>query len=106
MVFGCFCAGSVQALTTSRTNRLNLLTRRVSTTLHSRLAKHSATRGGPTRAAFFGVRRNLSQLSRSCPEQLQIPTTLGASSTAGMAITHESMKKCGVVALERGSFEA
>lgn len=27
IVFGFFCAGSVQALTTSRTNRLNLLTR-------------------------------------------------------------------------------
>jgi hypothetical protein len=31
MVFGFFCAGSVQALSTSNTNRLNLFTRRVST---------------------------------------------------------------------------
>src|SRR5664279_5732061 len=51
MVFGSFCAGSVQALSTSRTKRLYLLTKPVSATLHSRFAKHSTTRGGATRSA-------------------------------------------------------
>src|ERR1017187_478578 len=88
MNFGLFCAGSVQALTTSSTKRLNLLTRLVSTTLHSKLAKHSATSGGTTRSAGAGVRRNLLNLSTSRAEQLPIPTTFGASSTAGIEITH------------------
>src|ERR1017187_8975886 len=88
MVFGFFCAGSVHALSTSRMNRVYLLTRLVSATLHSRLAKHSATRGGATRSAGAGVRPNLSNLSTSRPEQLPTFTTLGASSSAGTAITH------------------
>src|ERR1039457_635324 len=88
MVFGFFCAESTQALTTSRIKRLYVFTRRESTTLHSRLAKHSATRGGATRLAGAGVRRNLLNLSISRPEQLPTPTTFGASSSAGMAITH------------------
>src|ERR1035441_8135775 len=88
MVFGSFCAGSVQALSTSRMKRLYLLTRRVSATLHSRLAKHSATRGGATRWAGVGVSPNLSNFSTSRPEQLPTSTTLDASSSAGTAITH------------------
>src|ERR1039458_459924 len=88
MVLGSFCVGSVQALSTSRTKRLYLLTRRVSATLHSRFAKHSATRGAATRLAGAGVRPNLSNFFTSWPEQLPTPTTLPASFTAGMAITH------------------
>src|SRR5664280_756631 len=88
MVFGFLCAGSLHALTTSRTKRLYLLTRRVSATLHSRFAKHSATRGGDTRSAGSGVRPNLSNFSTSRPEQLPTPTTLPASFNAGTAITH------------------
>src|ERR1035438_8768607 len=83
MVFGFFCAGSVQALSTSRMKRLYLLTSRVSATLHSRLAKHSATNGGATRSAGAGVSLNLSNFSTSRPEQLPISTTLAASSSAG-----------------------
>lgn len=41
IVFGRFCFGSIQALTTSSTNKLYFSTRRVSLILHSRLAKHS-----------------------------------------------------------------
>src|SRR5271157_2967554 len=88
MVLGFFCVGSIQALRTSRTKRLNWLTRRVSITLHSRLAKHSATRGGATHPAGAFVRPNLSNLSTLRPEQLPIPTTMGASSSLGTAITH------------------
>src|ERR1035438_7613399 len=88
MVFGFFCSGSDQALRTSRTKRLNLFTTWVSTTRHSRLAKHSTTRGGATRSAGVGVRPNLLNLSTSRPEQLPMATTLGASSSAGRAITH------------------
>src|ERR1019366_8185076 len=88
MVFGFFCDGSVQALSSSNTNRLNLFTRRVSTTLHSRLAKHSASKAGATRSAGNGVKPNILNLSTSRPEQFPIPTTLGASSRAGTAITH------------------
>src|ERR1035441_4717087 len=88
MVFGFFCAGSDQALRTSRTKRLYLLTRWVSTTRHSRFAKHSATRGGATRLAGTGVSPNLLNLSTSRPEQLPMATTLDASSSAGSAITH------------------
>src|ERR1035437_8952131 len=88
MVLGSFCVGSVQALSTSRTKRLYLLTRRVSATLHSRFAKHSATKGGATRLAGAGVKPNLLNLSKSRPEQLPTFTTLGASSRAGTAITH------------------
>src|SRR5208283_944071 len=88
MVFGNFRVGSVQALRTSRIKRLYRLTRRVSTTLHSRLAKHSATRGGATRSAGVGVKPILWNFSTSRPEQLPTATTLGASSSAGTAITH------------------
>src|ERR1017187_5042293 len=88
MAFGFFCAGSIHVLTTSRIKRLNLLTRQVSATLHSRLAKHSATRGGVTSSAGTGVRPNLSNLATSRPEQLPTSATLGASCNAGMAITH------------------
>src|ERR1019366_3152382 len=35
-----------------------------------------------------GVKLNFSNLSTSRPEQLPIPTILGASSSAGIAITH------------------
>src|SRR5208282_1628504 len=88
MVLGCFCAGSVQALSTSRTKRLYVFTRLVSTTLHSRLAKHSAIRGGATRSAGIGVRAKRSNFSTSRPEQLPTFTTLDASLSAGTAITH------------------
>src|SRR5271157_3046105 len=88
MVLGFVCAGSIQAFSTSTTKRLYVLTRRVSATLHSRLAKHSATRGGATRSAGVGVRPNLSNFSTSRPEQLPTSTTLGASFSAGTAITH------------------
>src|ERR1039458_8530532 len=88
MVFGFFCAGSIQALSTSRTKRLYLLTRRVSDTLHSRLAKRAATRGGATRSAGAAVRPNLANFSTSRPEQFPTSTTLGASARAGTAITH------------------
>src|SRR6476646_3356013 len=48
MFLGYFCDGSSHALITSRMKRLYRLTNRVSTTLPSRLAKHSVTRGGVT----------------------------------------------------------
>jgi len=51
MVLGFFWAGSIQALTTARTKRLYFLTSRVSATMHSRLAKHSATSGRDRRQA-------------------------------------------------------
>src|ERR1035438_2044231 len=92
MVFGFLCAGSVQALTTSRTKRLYLLTRRVSATLHSRLAKHSTTRGGATHSAGAGVKPNFSNFCTSRPEQLPTFTTLDASSSAGMAIRSEERR--------------
>src|ERR1035437_570195 len=88
IVFGFRCAGSIHALTTSRTKRLYLLTRRVSATLHSRLAKHSVTRGAATRSAFTADKPNLSNFSTSRPEQLPISTIFDASSKAGMAMTH------------------
>src|ERR1017187_5191436 len=88
MVFGFFCAGSIHALSTSSTKRLYLLTRRLFATLHSRLAKHSATRGGTTRSADAGVSPNLSNLFTFRPEQFPMATTFGASSSAGTAITH------------------
>src|ERR1039458_8958335 len=88
MVFGFFCAGSIHALSTSRTKRLYLLTKLVSATLHSRLAKHSDTRGGATRSAGAGVRPNFWNFSTSRPEQLPTFTTSGASSSAGTATTH------------------
>src|ERR1039457_4384200 len=88
MVFGFFCAESTQALTTSRIKRLYVFTRRVSVTLHSRLAKHSATRGGATRLAGAGVSPNASNLSMSRPDELPTLTTLGAIFRAGIAITH------------------
>src|SRR5664280_2138106 len=93
MVLGFFCVGSDQALSTSRTNRLNLVTRRVSTTRHSRFAKHSAIRGGDTRLAGTGVRPIALNFSTSRPEQLPIATTLGASFRAGMAITHSFVSR-------------
>src|ERR1019366_81852 len=93
MVFGFFCAGSLQALSTSRINRLYFLTRRVSATLHSRLAKHSATRGGVTRSAGVWVNPNAANLLRSRPEQLPTSTTLGASFSPGRAITHSRVAR-------------
>src|SRR5271166_5649927 len=88
MVLAFFSVGSIHAFTTSRMNKLNVLTRRVFITLHSKLAKHSATSGGSTRFANLGVRPNLSNLSTSRPEQLPISATRGASFSAGIAITH------------------
>src|ERR1039458_7229298 len=88
MVLDFCCAGLVHALSTSRTNSLYLLTRRVSATLHSRLNDHAAISGGATRSAGTGVSPKLSNFSTSRPEQLPTFTTLGASSSAGMAITH------------------
>src|SRR5664280_408100 len=88
MVLGFFCVGSDQALSTSRTKRLYLFTRRVSHTWHSRFAKHSATRGGDTRSGGTRVRPNASNFSTLRPEQLPTSTTLGASFSAGTAITH------------------
>src|ERR1035437_7790626 len=88
MVLGFFCAGSLQALSTSKTKRLYRFTRLVSATLHSRLAKHSATRGGATRAAGIGVSPNAINLSRSPPEQFPTFTAWGASPSAGTATTH------------------
>src|SRR5208282_6240661 len=88
MVFEFRSAGLIQALSTSRTNKLYFLTSRMSATLHSRLAKHSAINGDATRCAGSGVKSNLSNFATLRPEQLPILTTLGARSTAGMAITH------------------
>src|SRR5271165_1677666 len=93
MVLGFVCAGSVQAFSTSTTKRLYRLTRRVSVTLHSRLAKHSATRGGATRSAGVGVNPNATNLSTSRPEQLPTSTTLDASSSAGTAMTHSPVAR-------------
>ena len=56
-----------------------------STTWHSRLAKHSATRGGGTRPAGNAVRPNLSNFSTSRPEQLPTFTILRASFNSGTA---------------------
>src|ERR1022692_2286052 len=88
MVFEFRSAGLVQALSTSRMNKLYFLTSRMSATLHSRLAKHSPINGDPTRCAGSGVNSNFSNFATWRPEQLPILTTLGASSTAGIAITH------------------
>src|ERR1039457_5770503 len=79
MVFGFFCAGSIQALSTSRMNRLYRLTSRRSATLHSRLAKHSATSGGATRSAVSGVRSTAANLSRSRPAEFPTSPTYAAS---------------------------
>ena len=75
MVLGFFCVGSVQALSTSRIKRLYLFTSRVSATLHSRLAKHSAIKGGVTRWAEICVKPNASNLSISRPDELPTCTT-------------------------------
>src|ERR1019366_9151340 len=85
-------AGLIHALSTSMTKRLYLRTRRVSVTLHSRLAKHSAIRGGAMRSAGSGVNGNLWNFAKSRPEQLPILTTVAASSTAGIAITHSFVR--------------
>src|ERR1035437_963557 len=88
MVLGFFCLGSVQAFNTSRTKRLYLFTRRLSTILHSRLAKHSAIKGAATRLAGTGVRPNVSNFATSRPEQVPTSTTFCARFNAGIAITH------------------
>ena len=64
-----------------------------SVTLHSRLAKHSATRGGVTRSLGAGVRPNASNLLKSRPDELPTFTTLGANLRAGMAITHSPVAR-------------
>jgi hypothetical protein len=69
-------------------NMLYLLTKLVSTTLHSILARHSATNGALTCSAAAGVRPKVSNLSTSSPEQLPMSTTLEIRSTVGIAITH------------------
>src|SRR5512143_4248465 len=61
---------------------------RVSQTRHSRLAKHSATRGACTCEAGSGVKPNFANLSTSRPDVLPQRTTWSAMSTPGMAITH------------------
>ena len=48
---------------------------------------------GATRLARTCVSPNLLNLSMSRPEQLPIATTLGASSSAGIAITHSSFAR-------------
>src|SRR5574340_1500645 len=68
--------------------KLYLFTSRVSTTLHSKLAKHSSISGGATQEAGFGVRPKCSNLSTSRPLVLPQPTTCLASSTEGMLMTH------------------
>ena len=80
--------GSIQACTTSSTNRQYLLTRVVSTTLHSRLAKHSATSGAATVFAASGVRPKDWNLSTSRPDALPTFTAVAASFTDGTAMTH------------------
>ena len=82
IVFGAFWLGSFHALTTSRTKRQYLFTSRVSTTRHSRFAKHSAISGAFTSRAGTGVRSNASNLSMSRPELLPTCTTFSANSTA------------------------
>src|SRR3989304_10019214 len=88
MCVGRFCAGSIQAFTTARMKMLYLGTRRGSRTLHSRLAKHSATSGGATSLAGTGVRPKAENLSMSRPEEFPTFTTFAASFLAGTAITH------------------
>jgi hypothetical protein len=75
-----------------------LVDEKVSATLHSRLAKHSATRRGATHTAGAGVRPILLNLSTSRPEQLPIAGTLGASCSAETEITH-SFVACNVAKL-------
>src|SRR5665647_921823 len=93
MVLRRFCAGSIHAFRTSRMKRLYFGTRRVSLTLHSRLAKHSAISGGATRAAGTGVRPNAVNLSVLRPDTLPTLTTVPASLRAGMAITHSRVAR-------------
>src|ERR1035438_7671134 len=88
MVLQSRCAGFIQPLITSRMNRLYLLIRAASATLHSRLAMHSPISGGATNSAGTGVNPNFSNFATLRPEQLPILTTLDASSSAGIAITH------------------
>src|SRR3990172_4971400 len=96
MVLGRFCAGSIHALSTSRMKRLYLAASRVSYTLHSRLAKHSAMSGAATRAAGTGVRPKAVNLSVSRPDALPASTTFAASFRAGMAITHSPVARSAV----------
>src|ERR1022692_784827 len=88
MVLGFFWVGSVQGLRTSRIQGLYLFTKRVAATLHSRLAKHSAIKGGVTCWAGTGVKPNASNLSISRPDELPTCPTCGASNTVGLAIAH------------------
>jgi hypothetical protein len=74
-VLGFFGVGSFQAAGTSRIKILYLLTMVVSTTLHSRLARHSATRGGLTLLAGTGVRPKASNLSGHPARRVPICTT-------------------------------
>jgi len=78
----------IQALRTSKINRQYFETIFVSTTLHSRLAKHSPIIGALTNDGGSAVRRNCLILSTLAPVVFPTPTTVQASSTSGILITH------------------
>src|SRR5574337_2077882 len=88
MVCGCFFERSIHAFTTLRIKILYLSTIFVSTTLHSRLAKHWSINGALTRDAGDCDRPNFLNLSMLRPDMLPHPTTCLISSTVGIFITH------------------
>src|SRR5664280_728460 len=97
MVFGRCCLGSVQAFTTSRTKRLYLSTKLVSTTLHSKLAKHSAMRGGATDSAGRGVSPNFLNLSTARPDEFH-----GGNRNDALVLSHQCRKTVVVAAHDAG----